>query len=163
MLHNIVSHNLVCVGFYSYITPKTHTPEEILQLAETIAIKRQKRIVVCIDEFRLLITRLSKGETATALQLESAISDLLDANELLFIQQTESLTTYQMNFLRALMSGVSKDFGEQRIRDEYQLGSSSNIPRLKSALISRDLVDYDGNRYLITDPIFVLWFRRKGY
>ena len=32
------------------ITPKTHTPEEILQLAETIAIKRQKRIVVCIDE-----------------------------------------------------------------------------------------------------------------
>lgn len=249
------------------ITPKTHTPEEILQLAETIAVKRQKRIVVCIDEFQqigefedsvsvqkrlrsvwqhqqyvsyclfgskkhlmgsifqqrnmpfyqfgdmlflrklstevwveyitshfeevgchipaslaervcqtvdnhsayvqqlawLLITRLSEGETATEQQLESAISDLLDANELLFIQQTESLTTYQMNFLRALMCGVDKDFGEQRIRDEYQLGSSSNIPRLKSALISRDLVDYDGNRYFITDPVFILWFRRKGY
>ena len=34
------------------ITPKTHTPEEILELPETIARKRGKRIVVCIDEFQ---------------------------------------------------------------------------------------------------------------
>ena len=34
------------------ITTKTHSPEEILQLAENIAIKKQKRIVVCIDEFQ---------------------------------------------------------------------------------------------------------------
>ena len=36
------------------ITPKTHTPEEVLNLAEDIAQKRGKRIVVCIDEFQQL-------------------------------------------------------------------------------------------------------------
>lgn len=249
------------------ITPKTHTPEEILQLAETIALKRQKRIVVCIDEFQqigefddsvnvqkrlrsvwqhqqyvsyclfgskkhlmsnifqrrnmpfyqfgdmmflkklpteqwvdyivshfemegchisetlaaricstvdnhsayvqqlawLLITRMSKGDTATEQLLTMATEDLVDANELLFIQQTESLTAYQMNFLRAIVSGVTSDFGEQNIREDYQLGSSSNIQRLKSALIARDLIDTDGKNYTLTDPVFSMWFRRKGY
>ena len=36
------------------ISPKTHTPEEILQLVETIAERKGKRIVVCIDEFQQL-------------------------------------------------------------------------------------------------------------
>ena len=249
------------------ITPKTHSPEEVLQLVEAIAVKKQKRIVVCIDEFQqigefddslnvqkrlrsvwqhqqltsyclfgskkhlmssifqrrnmpfyqfgdmlflkklpteqwveyivshfeqdgchisealaskicetvdnhsayvqqlswMLISRMSKGETATEQLLAAAIDDLLDANELLFIQQTESLTAYQMNFLRAVMAGHTSDFGEQHVREEYQLGSSSNIPRLKSALISRDLIDTDGKEYMLTDPVFSMWFRRKGY
>lgn len=34
------------------ITPKTHTPEEILSLPEKIAEKKGKRILVCIDEFQ---------------------------------------------------------------------------------------------------------------
>ena len=34
------------------ITPKTHSAEEVLRLVESIAIKKQKRIVVCIDEFQ---------------------------------------------------------------------------------------------------------------
>ena len=34
------------------ITPQTHSPEEILNLVETIAQRKQRRIVVCIDEFQ---------------------------------------------------------------------------------------------------------------
>ena len=34
------------------ITPKTHTPEEVLEMVEKIAIKKGKQIVVCIDEFQ---------------------------------------------------------------------------------------------------------------
>lgn len=61
------------------------------------------------------------------------------------------------------MAGHTSDFGEQRVREEFQLGSSSNIPRLKSALISRDLIDTDGKEYMLTDPVFSMWFKRKGY
>jgi hypothetical protein len=34
------------------ITPETHTPEEILNLVEQIAQRKQRHIVVCIDEFQ---------------------------------------------------------------------------------------------------------------
>ena len=34
------------------ITPETHTPEEILNLVETIATRKKRHIVVCIDEFQ---------------------------------------------------------------------------------------------------------------
>lgn len=34
------------------ITPETHSPDEILNLAENIAQRKNKRIVVCIDEFQ---------------------------------------------------------------------------------------------------------------
>ena len=34
------------------ITPETHTPEQVLELAETIAKKKNKHIVICIDEFQ---------------------------------------------------------------------------------------------------------------
>ena len=248
------------------ITAKTHSPEEILQLAENIAIKKQKRIVVCIDEFQqigefpdtinvqkrlrsiwqhqqwtsyclfgskkhlmssifqrrnmpfyqfgdmiflkrltteqwteyivshfeqfnrhisekqavricqlvdhysayvqqlswIVFANMKEGETVTDKMIDDALNDLLDSNELLFMQQTESLTTYQMNFLRAVVSGIHHDFGERNIREDYNLGSSSNIDRLKKALISKDLIDSDGRSITITDPIFSLWFKRKG-
>ena len=249
------------------ITSKTHTPEEILQLAETIAIKKQKRIVVCIDEFQqigefpdsvnvqkrlrsvwqhqqwtsyclfgskkhlmssifqrrnmpfyqfgdtiflkrlsteewtnyivshfeqynrhitkeqaakicdtvdhysayvqqlswIIFTKMREGESVSNQLIDAALEDLLDSNELLFMQQTESLTTYQMNFLRAVVSGVHQDFGEKHIRENYDLGSSSNIARLKKALIDRDLIDTDGRSITITDPVFSIWFKRKGF
>lgn len=49
------------------ITPKTHTPEEVLQMAETIAIKRKKRIVICIDEFQQI------GEMANSKQIQARL------------------------------------------------------------------------------------------
>ena len=34
------------------ITPETHTPEQVLEMVETIAKQKNKHIVVCIDEFQ---------------------------------------------------------------------------------------------------------------
>ena len=248
------------------ITPKTHSPEEILQLAETIAIKKQQRIVICIDEFQqigefpdtlnvqkrlrsvwqhqqwvsyclfgskkhlmssifqrrnmpfyqfgdtvflkrltteewtdyitshfeqynrhitneqaaeicelvdyysayvqqlswIIFTGTKEGDSVTDELINSALNDLLDSNELLFMQQTESLTTYQMNFLRAIAAGTHQNFGDREIREGYDLGSSSNIARLKNSLISKDLIDTDGKSITFTDPIFSIWFKRKG-
>ena len=49
------------------ITPKTHSPEEVLNLAEEIAQKRGKRIVVCIDEFQQL------GELSDSLTVQKRL------------------------------------------------------------------------------------------
>lgn len=248
------------------ITPKTHTPEQILCLAEEIARKRGKRIVVCIDEFQqigelpdsltvqkrlrsvwqhqqmtsyclfgskkhlmsnifqrrnmpfyqfgdmifldkipteqwvdyivehfqdrnrdisrelaqqlceivenyssyvqqlawLLFSLLNEGETATLEKLNRAVNDLLNANEALFMQQIEPLSAYQLNFLRAIADGHNRGFGEMEIREEYNLGSPSNITRLKSSLIKKDLIEMQVKSSLaITDPVFKLWIQRR--
>ncbi len=247
------------------ITPKTHTPEEVLQMAETIAIKRKKRIVICIDEFQqigemsnskqiqarlrtvwqhqkhvsyclfgskhhlmstiflhrsmpffqfgdtislnkiatedwveyivshfadgkrtishalaeeickftenysayvqqlawLVFTLKEEGETVTEDDIRQAENDLLATNDILFMQMIEPLSEFQLNFLRAIASGIKKDFGLSEVREEYNLGSYSNITRLKTALLERDLIEKKETELVITDPIFAKWLKRK--
>ena len=247
------------------ITPKTHTPEEVLQMAETIAIKRKKRIVICIDEFQqigeisnskqiqarlrtvwqhqkhvsyclfgskhhlmssiflhrsmpffqfgdtislnkiatenwveyivshfadgkrtisrelaeeickftenysayvqqlawLVFTLKEEGETVTENDVKQAENDLLATNDILFMQMIEPLSEFQLNFLRAIASGIKKDFGLSEVREEYNLGSYSNITRLKTALLERDLIEKQETEWVITDPIFAKWLKQK--
>lgn len=247
------------------ITPKTHTPEEVLGMAEKIAIKKGKRIVICIDEFQqigemanskqiqarlrtvwqhqkqvsyclfgskhhlmsaiflhrsmpfyqfgdiisldkiatadwveyivshfadgkrtisralaedickftenysayvqqlswLVFTQKEEGETVTEKDVKQAMNDLLATNEILFMQMIEPLSEYQLNFLRAIASGVTKDFGLSEVREEYKLGSYSNINRLKTALLERDLIEKRGAETVMTDPVFAKWIQRK--
>ena len=247
------------------ITPKTHTPEEVLQMAETIAIKRKKRIVICIDEFQqigemanskqiqarlrtvwqhqkyvsyclfgskhhlmstiflhrsmpffqfgdtislnkiatedwveyivshfadgkrtishalaeeickftenysayvqqlawLVFTLKEEGETVTEDDVRQAENDLLATNDILFMQMIEPLSEFQLNFLRAIALGIKKDFGLSEVREEYNLGSYSNITRLKTALLERDLIEKQNTELVITDPIFAKWLKRK--
>ena len=93
--------------------------------------------------------------------IKQATDDLLATNEVLFMQMVEPLSEYQLNFLRALCSGVTKDFGLAKIREKYQLGSYSNINRLQKALFERDLIEKRGTELSITDPVFAKWFQRK--
>lgn len=247
------------------ITPKTHSPQEVLNLVESIAEKKGKRIVVCIDEFQQIgewsdsistqkklrsiwqhqklvsyclfgskkhmmsnifqdkkmplyqfgtlmflpkipkkdwakyivshfaerkrtisdelageicdlvdsyssyvqqlawhvFSLIDEGDTVTEAHIHLAMQSLVDSCELLFLEQTNPLSEYQMNFLRALSAGIKEGFGEASIREEFKLGSASNIPRLKSALIKADLIESDGRLMHITDPVFAYWFKNR--
>ena len=111
----------------------------------------------------LLIGILSPGEDATEQHLHVALDSLLDASTPLFKQQIAMLTGYQMNFLRAIISGHRSDFGEKEVREMYDLGSPSNLPRLKNALLERDLIELDGRNVFISDPLFKRWLEERGW
>lgn len=247
------------------ITPKTHTYQQVLSLAENVAIKKNKHIVICIDEFqqvgewqdtkaiqgrlrsvwqlqehvsyclygskrhlmasifanksmpfyqfgdviwlkriptetwipyivkqfdesgckisddmarqvcdtvknyssyvqqlaRYLQLQTPKGKTANEEGLSAALQHLLDINEMLFMQQIEPLSAYQMNFLRAMASGHNDGFSESSLRAEFELGSPSNIVRLKNALIGKDLIYTEMKKAYFSDPVFEIWFKRK--
>ncbi|MBQ0023362.1 MAG: ATP-binding protein [Prevotellaceae bacterium] len=94
--------------------------------------------------------------------LEFAVNRLLDSQEALFIQQTESLSDYQMNFLRAIAEGVRTGFAKKAILDKYRLGTSANIVRLKNALIEKDLIETIAPQTVeMSDPILKLWLKRR--
>ena len=249
------------MSFSLGITPKTHTPEEVLNLAEVIAQRKGIELIICIDEFQQIgeipaslsvqkkmrsvwqhqehvsyclfgskmnmmttlfgrksypfykfgelfyLPTIPETEWATYIEerfraggksitsgavslicslvelnssyvqqlawntyvntekqatedtVRQSFEDLVEQNAPAFIQQTESLTGYQLNFLRALMAGHTRDFGLQAVRDEFNLGSPSNIARLKKAMIQKELVELESDGYHIGDPVFRYWLK----
>ena len=79
----------------------------------------------------------------------------------LFEQQIQGLTSYQLNFIRAICNGIHADFGSKAILEEYNLGSKSNISRIKTALRDRELIDISQEQITIEDPVFRMWFQRQ--
>ena len=247
------------------ITPETHSPEEILNMVEVIAKRKNRHVVVCIDEFQqvgefentkqvqarlrsawqhhhytsyclygskrhmmskiflnrsmpfyqfgdllwlqklpvsdwmdyiishfeatgrhiseqmvmriceavdnypsyvqhlssILLNHLPQGGTVTEDMMPSAVSELISTNEALYMQQIEPLSGYQMNLLKAIVSGIHSGYNEKRVRSQFDLGSPSNMVRLRNALIERDLIYSEMRQLYITDPVFALWFRKR--
>lgn len=92
---------------------------------------------------------------------ENACRDLLDQNTPLFEQQTESLTSYQINFLQAVIDGVSSGFTRQEVLRKYQLGASANVSAIKKALIKKEILDTESGNVYISDPIMKMWLKKK--
>ena len=78
-----------------------------------------------------------------------------------FEEQIKGLTSYQLNFLRALCDGVSSDFSSKAILDTYNLGTKSNITRIKTALQNKEMIDFDKDNVYLEDPVFKIWYKRN--
>ena len=105
---------------------------------------------------------LKTQNMATDADLQYGIDRLLDACEPLFIQQTEDLSAYQMNFLHALSNGVHTGFTQSAVLNTYRLGTPANITRLKKALIEKDLISISSPKHLeMSDPILTLWLKKR--
>ena len=106
--------------------------------------------------------RTADGASATSGDVQYGIDRLLDACEPLFIQQTEDLSAYQMNFLHALVNGVHTGFTQSAILNSYRLGTAANITRLKKALVEKDLIMTTAPKHLeMSDPILALWLKKR--
>lgn len=103
---------------------------------------------------------LSTEKDVTEDSFSRAVEDLLAQNNSYFIEQAQSLTSYQINFLKAIIDGVMSGFGEDAIRDRYNLGSPSNITRLKNAMIEKELVELTANGIVLGDPVLKLWLKK---
>ena len=86
---------------------------------------------------------------------------LLEQNSSLFIQQTEGLTTYQLNFIRLLCNDIHSGFNTQSVVEQYFLGSKSNVDRIKKCLIDRELITIEKEGVFLADCVFELWFKRE--
>ena len=100
-------------------------------------------------------------QLATINDLEAAYQDIIEQNTPLFEKQTESLTTYQMNFLRAIIDGVHSEFTTQKTLNKYQLGSSANVAIVKKALVKKELIEVEKRQIVISDPLLAVWLKKE--
>lgn len=105
---------------------------------------------------------LRSHKTCTKEIVESSLQSIKNQLSLLFVGQTEGLSTTQVNFLRAVLN-EEKSFTSQEVLQNYHLGTSSNITRIKSTLSSKEIIDIRGKEIDILDPIFKLWLKEDYF
>ena len=64
-----------------------------------------------------------------------------------------------MNFIRAICDGIHSDFGSKAVLENYNLGTKSNISRIKTALRDRELIDITKEGVFLEDPVFRMWIK----
>lgn len=129
------------------------------ELAERICLKVDNHSSY-VQQLAWLVWIHTEG-IATEQDFEAAYQDILDQNTPLFEKQTESLTTYQMNFLRAVVDGVRSEFTSQEVLQKYQLGSSANVSIVKRALVKKELIEVEKRQVVIPDPVMKVWLKKE--
>lgn len=130
-----------------------------LSLAEKIA-KRVDNHSSYVQQLAWLVW-VHTDKIATEENFEGAWQDLLDQNTPLFEKQTENLTMYQLNFLKAIIDGVSKEFTTKTVLEKYNLGTSSSVAVVKRALIKKELIDIEKKEIVISDIVLKEWLKRE--
>ncbi len=91
--------------------------------------------------------------------IEESLESLILQLSLLFQNLTESLSTTQVNYLKALINEETR-LSSKTIIQHYQLGTSANVVRIKKALIDKEVIDYLHEKSEFLDPLYKLWLRR---
>ncbi|MCL6102131.1 MAG: ATPase [Bacteroidetes bacterium] len=103
----------------------------------------------------------TEKECAKSIVYESH-EGIVDQLSLLFINITESLSTMQLNFLKAILSD-EKQLSAQSTLQKYKLGTSANIGRLKQSLLAREIIDINADRIDFQDPIYKHWLKTRYF
>ncbi len=100
-------------------------------------------------------------QETTEQEFNTGVEALMTQCSGLFQEQLQGLTSYQINFIRAICNGVHSDFGSKAVLEEYNLGSKSNISRIKESLLDKELIETDADGVYLEDPVFKMWFKRE--
>lgn len=104
---------------------------------------------------------LTCEESVTDEDIEIAMQETINQNITLFQEQIKDLSSYQMNFLRAICQGIHSGFTSKDILERFTLGTKSNINRLHTSLIDRELIESIDQKLYIMDPVFERWFTQS--
>ena len=141
--------------------------ERFKATGKTISPELAERACVAVECHSSYVQQLAwliwvnTDKIATEKDFEEAYRDILAQNTPLFEKLTENLSSYQMNFLRAIIDGVRKEFSAQEVVQKYKLGSSANVAIVKRALVKKELVEIEKREVIISDPLLKVWLKQE--
>lgn len=141
--------------------------ERFKATGKTISPELAQRVCAAVECHSSYVQQLAwliwvnTDKIATEKDFEEAYRDILAQNTPLFEKLTENLSSYQMNFLRAIIDGVRKEFSAQEVVQKYKLGSSANVAIVKRALVKKELVEIEKREVIISDPLLKAWLKQE--
>lgn len=133
------------------------------QISDTLANKIAETVKdhsYYVQQLSHLVWSYTEKQTKQ-IDLIKATEDLLDQNTLLYARDTEQLTDNQLNFLKAIASGATTGVTSKKFINDYNLGTSGNVLKIKKSLIAKELIDDQGKHIYFLDPVYELWFKEK--
>ena len=100
-------------------------------------------------------------KTVTKEIVQQSVKKLLEQNAILYTRDTEELTNVQHNFLKAVASGIHKGLSSKDVVQDYRLGTSANVLKIKKALLQKELIDDSGGTIYFLDPVYQLWYQKN--
>lgn len=94
--------------------------------------------------------------------VSEAHAALVEQLSLLFVTITETLTTQQLNYLKALIAG-EKAISSTDVMHRYKISSPTSIIRSKTALIKNDILDNKAGEISFQDPIYAYWLKNEYF
>ena len=101
----------------------------------------------------------STDKVAGIEEINNALQELIHANSPLYQREIETLSTTQVNLLKAISSNESKLSSKESIL-KYHLGTSASVTKNKGILINADVITDENGTLEFLDPAFELWFQK---
>ncbi|MEI7896794.1 MAG: ATPase [bacterium] len=123
------------------------------------------RIAALVDNHPYYVQQLAQlcwlrcDHKMTGQVIDQSLDSLTLQLSLLFQNLTESLSTTQVNYLRALIKEETH-FSSKETIQQYQLGTSANVSRIKKALIDKEIIDTLQGTGVFLDPMFKIWLKK---
>ena len=114
-----------------------------------------------VGEWAFTFTYSTPKPYITVVTIQAGVNDLLMQCTPLFMEQTGSLTTYQMNMLRAIIDGQHTQWTSQEVLSKYGLGTKSNVAKMQKVLLERDFIVATEQGLFLSDPVMGLWMQRR--
>ena len=138
------------------------------ETGKKITIEQAEYLAELVDNHSYYVQQLAQQawlrtkSSCNRLIIDDSLQNIKNQLSLLFVSHISSLTTTQINFLKAVLNNETL-FNSKELLDRYQLGTSGNIGRIKTALLGKEIIDITGKKVEILDPIFKLWLRENYF
>ena len=94
--------------------------------------------------------------------VKEAHSSLVEQLSLLFVTITETLTTQQLNYLKALIAGEIA-ITSTEVMHRYRISSPTAVTRSRKTLIEKDILDKKAGVVSFQDPIYAYWLKHNYF
>ena len=131
---------------------------------KTISEEQARTICELVSNYSSYVQQLAwnvfalSGSVVTEQDIQDGLEATMAQATPLFVEQTANLTAYQLNFINAICQGHHDNFGKKEVTSQFQLGTKSNLPKLKNTLVEREIIEITESGCYIADPLFQRWF-----
>ena len=147
-----IEHRFIATG----ITVEEGLGEAIVELAANVPYDVQRLAHETWDDVRAARKRAVSVE-----DLHQTLTRLLGEQQMVFEESWQRLTLAQRAVLRAVVFENGRELMSAGARARHRLAGASSVQSALAALVRQDVIQKEGNTYIVNDSLYREWVARR--